>query len=186
MTSSAIPKSVKKQKGMTFIEVLVALVILVTGILGAVAMQASAKKGSFDALQRSVASSLVQDIIERMRSNQKTIAVLDTYVGTYGNNAIVAPTRCNVVGAACTPAQITANDLFEWNQSLRGADVTNDGVSNGGLVGSVGCITHAANVITVTISWQGKTATSDGGVGNAGCGTAGTSRRQIFTQAFIF
>ncbi|MCI2283138.1 type IV pilus modification protein PilV [Colwellia sp. MSW7] len=62
-------KSTKKQRGMTFIEVLVSLFIMVTGILGAVAMQANAKKGSFDAMQRSLASSLTQDIIERMRSN---------------------------------------------------------------------------------------------------------------------
>ena len=62
-----------KQKGMTFIEVLIALVIMVTGILGAVAMQATAKKGSFDAMQRSLASSLAQDIIERMRSNNATL-----------------------------------------------------------------------------------------------------------------
>ena len=63
---------IKSQKGMTFIEVLVALLILVTGILGAVAMQATAKKGSFDAMQRSVASALAQDILERMRSNDST------------------------------------------------------------------------------------------------------------------
>ena len=56
---------------MTFIEVLIALVILIMGILGAVAMQATAKKGSFDAMQRSVASALAQDIIERMRGNDE-------------------------------------------------------------------------------------------------------------------
>ena len=37
----------KKQSGMTFLEVLIALVILVTGILGAVALQVVAKKSIF-------------------------------------------------------------------------------------------------------------------------------------------
>jgi type IV pilus assembly protein PilV len=32
-------------------------------------MQAVAQKSSFDAMQRSIASSLAQDIIERMRNN---------------------------------------------------------------------------------------------------------------------
>ena len=61
---------------MTFIEVLIALVILIMGILGAVAMQATAKKGSFDAMQRSVASALAQDIIERMRGNDATALLI--------------------------------------------------------------------------------------------------------------
>ena len=69
-----------QQCGMTFIEVLIALVIMVTGILGAVAMQATAKKGSFDAMQRALASALAQDIIERMRSNDAT--TLANYAGT--------------------------------------------------------------------------------------------------------
>jgi type IV pilus assembly protein PilV len=66
---------------MSFIEVLIALVILVTGILGAVAMQATAKKGSLDALQRSIASALTQDILERMRSND--VNELNNYANTY-------------------------------------------------------------------------------------------------------
>ena len=57
----------RKHQGMTLIEVMVALIILVLGILGAVGMQATAKQGSFDAMQRSIASSLAQDIVERMR-----------------------------------------------------------------------------------------------------------------------
>jgi len=186
----------KKQQGMTFIEVLIALVIMVTGILGAVAMQATAKKGSFDAMQRSLASALAQDMLERMRSNDAdpANAVLSTYVGTYGAGdpgAAPAP-ACNTPAALCNPAQMVATDLFIWTQQLRGANVTAGGQNAGGLLNAVGCITENNNAITVTVSWQGRTSTQDGAATNVGfvtnatCGTANDQRRQVHIQAFIF
>lgn len=189
-------KHSKKQQGMTFIEVLIALVIMVTGILGAVAMQATAKKGSFDAMQRSLASALAQDMLERMRSNDAnpTNAVLNTYVGTYGAaDPGVAPIpACDTPGALCNSAQMVATDLFLWTQQLRGANVIAGGQNAGGLLNAVGCITENNNAVTVTVSWQGRTSTQDGAAANVDfatnttCGTANDQRRQVHIQAFIF
>ena len=188
MTSFSKTKNVS---GMTFIEVLVSLVILVTGILGAVAMQASAKKGSFDAMQRSMASALTQDMIERMRSNTSTTAILNTYAGTYSAITAVPTVRCNTPTALCTPVQRVTNDLYEWTQSLVGADVTSGGQNTGGLIGASGCIAEAANAVTVTISWQGREKTSDGAAATnsyavAACGTGDTQRRQVSVKVFIY
>ncbi|SEK30227.1 type IV pilus assembly protein PilV [Colwellia chukchiensis] len=170
-------------RGMTFIEVLVAVFILVTGILGAVAMQASAKKGSFDAMQRSVASALAQDIIERMRSND--VANLASYNGTdYGVKLDPVPAnRCNTLGNLCTAAEIVTNDLYEWEMSLMGADVVNSGNNVAGLTGVVGCISVATNAVTVVVSWQGRTEIAD--AKKDSCGTANTKRRQLMVKAFI-
>ncbi|MBA6253691.1 MULTISPECIES: type IV pilus modification protein PilV [unclassified Colwellia] len=198
-TSYPKRKPPQVQKGMTLIEVLVALVILVTGIFGAVAMQASAKKGSFDAMQRSVASALAQDIIERMRSNDSDILTLESYQGVYGaalNTPPDADVRCNSVASLCTSAQMTTNDLYEWEVKLMGADVTAGGKNTGGLVGAVGCIDHNKNAVTVVISWQGRVATADGydadnnssaaaTLANA-CGTSTRKRRQVTVEAFIY
>ncbi|TWX50665.1 type IV pilus modification protein PilV [Colwellia hornerae] len=196
-TSHPKRKKSQLQKGMTLIEVLVALVILVTGIFGAVAMQASAKKGSFDAMQRSVASALAQDIIERMRSNDSDILILESYQGVYGAALNTPPTvRCNSVDSLCTSAQMTANDLYEWEVKLMGADVTAGGKNAGGLVGAVGCIDHNKNAVTVVISWQGRVATADGydadnnsstaaTLANA-CGTSTSKRRQVSVEAFVY
>ena len=170
-------------KGMTFIEVLIAVFILVTGILGAVAMQASAKKGSFDAMQRSVASALAQDIIERMRSNDSSNLV--AYEGSdYGDvlNAVPAE-RCSTVAGICSAAEMVTNDLYEWELSLMGADVVNDGNNLAGLVGVRGCISHSLNAVTVVVSWEGRTEISDAEKNS--CGTAGDKRRQLIVEAFI-
>ncbi|TPH19236.1 type IV pilus modification protein PilV [Litorilituus lipolyticus] len=176
--------SMKKNKGMTFIEVLVALIIIVTGILGAVAMQATAKQGSFDAMQRSLASSLAQDILARMRANNVT--ELANYVGTYGENAPAGQIPdCTTAASQCSPAQIRTVDLFEWTQLLRGANVQLGGVNNGGLIEARGCITSAANAVTVIVTWQGRTGTVDGGQA-ANCGEASDKRRQVRVDGFIF
>ena len=170
-------------KGLTFIEVLVAVFILVTGILGAVAMQASAKKGSFDAMQRSLASALAQDILERMRSNNPT--TLAAYAATnYGETLDSVPAkRCNTVVGVCSPAEMVINDRYEWEMSLMGADVVNDDKNLAGLTGARACISQALNAVTVVVSWEGRTEIID--AGKDSCGTAGSKRRQVIVKAFI-
>jgi type IV pilus assembly protein PilV len=169
--------------GMTFVEVLVALVIISTGILGAVALQATAKQGSFDAMQRSLASSLAQDIIARIRSNNpNNLAAYD------GNNYGVAldslpGNRCNgLVG--CTTIEMVTNDRYEWELALMGGDVTSALGNAGGLLGGVGCISSQGNRVTVVVSWQARKDLL--GVNNGPlCGTAGAKLRQVVVQAFI-
>jgi|TARA_R110000772_G_scaffold104574_1_gene206008 type IV pilus assembly protein PilV len=183
-TFSRVPsKKPSVNKGLTFIEVLVAVFILVTGILGAVAMQASAKKGSFDAMQRSVASALAQDIVERMRSNNAT--ALAGYAATdYGVQLDTPPDkRCNTIAGLCSPAEMMGNDRYEWEVSLMGADVVNGGNNRAGLTGVRGCISQAANAVTVVVSWEGRTDIAD--AKKDSCGTASTKRRQVIVKAFI-
>jgi type IV pilus assembly protein PilV len=183
------PKPILKNKGMSFIEVLIALVILVTGILGAAAMQASAKKASFDAYQRSIASALTQDIIEKMRNNDP--GSLSLYEGNYGADAAAVPgVICNSPGVLCTtPAQVRANDIFEWSQALRGANTMNNGNRAGSLIDAIGCIAVENQKVTVMVSWQGRVATTDGAANNglvaAECGAEGDSRRQVMIDVFI-
>ncbi|WP_448211398.1 type IV pilus modification protein PilV [Colwellia sp. MEBiC06753] len=175
-----------KNHGMTFIEVLIALFILVTGILGAVAMQASAKKGSFDAMQRSLASSLAQDMIERMRNNQ-ALAIANSYDGNdFGVTLDGLPAnRCNSQANVCTPAEVATNDLYEWEMALMGANVTAGGKNQGGLLDARGCISTPGvdGAVTIVISWQGREETKD--ANKDACGTAGKSRRQFILEAFI-
>jgi len=179
-----INKSIPKQKGMTFIEVLIALVIMVTGILGAVAMQATAKKGSFDAMQRSLASSLAQDIVERMRSNDAT--ALASYVGTdYGVALNAVPgKRCDTIGGLCTTTEMATNDLYEWELALMGADVKNGTSNAGGLIDATSCIDVTDNAVTVVITWEGRTELVNGRTES--CGDSGSKRRQVLVEAFVF
>ena len=58
-----------KTGGFSLIEILVALVLLTLGLLGLSALQASAMKVSFDSGQRSQATWVVGELVERMRAN---------------------------------------------------------------------------------------------------------------------
>lgn len=179
----------QKQLGMSLIEVLVSLAILAGGLVGAVALQMTAKKSSFDAQQRSLASSLAQDIIERMRVSDSTL--LESYEGTYGDGSLSTPAnRCNSAANPCTPANLITNDLFEWEQKLMGASITHDDRSIGGLVDPAGCIVHTDNMVSVIISWEGRMATTDGVKsdisGANSCGDAGSTRRQLAMEVYIF
>tara|TARA_R110001583_G_scaffold1152_16_gene9601 strand:+ start:10400 stop:10981 length:582 start_codon:yes stop_codon:yes gene_type:complete len=179
-----ISKSAMKQKGMTFIEVLIALFIMVTGILGAVAMQATAKKGSFDAMQRSLASVLAQDIVERMRGNDSNTLALYAANSPYGSGKIVSPPTCNSAAALCSPTQMVTHDLHGWEQSLMGAGATNSGNNVGGLVNGVGCLTVNGNAITVVVTWRGKAEYTDARQADS-CDTSSNTRRQVIVEAFV-
>ena len=185
MHKSAILSRYKNtQRGMTFLEVLIALVIMVTGILGAVAMQVTAKQGSFDAMQRSLASSLAQDIIAKIRASNPTN--LAAYVADdYGVTLNDLPSlRCAQPDALCTPAQMVTNDIYEWELALVGGDVTSEGKNRGGLIGGQGCIFQNGNALTVVVSWQGRNEIKDSKKSD-GCGAASKKRRQVVVQAFI-
>lgn len=173
-----------RSTGMTLIEVLVALFVLAIGILGAVAMQTTAKQGSFDAMQRSLASAMAQDIIERIRSNDVSESVLESYEGTYGESVRALPDNlCNQVASMCSPQQIVMNDLYEWTNTLRGEDSKLNNENVGGLIDARGCITHQSQLVTVVVSWAGRTETSDAG---GDCGSASNKRRRIVLTAFLF
>lgn len=181
------PKPQSKQRGMTFIEVLIALVIIVTGILGAVAMQATAKKSSFDAMQRSLASGLAQNIVARIRANSPDnigLYALDDYGDSFDAVADEPANRCNDPGALCTANELVTNDIYEWELALLGADVTQDGNNRGGLVDGRGCVYLNGNALTVVVSWQGRNLMTDNQK-SENCGVANSKRRQVIVQAFV-
>ena len=178
----------RHQSGFSFIEVMIAFFILATGLIGTVAMQAVAKKNSFDATQRAQALSIANDIIERIRANNSVAA---NYNGnTFGQGAIAAPNpRCRTQGVNCSPAQVAMNDRFEWDQRLSGADVTRGLTAAGGISGATGCVNFNANGdLIVVISWLGRDAIRDAAVstGEANCGAASNERRQVVISTFIW
>ncbi|PKG86437.1 type IV pilus modification protein PilV [Colwellia sp. 75C3] len=191
MNNYSIVASLKStQRGMTFLEVLIALVIMVTGILGAVAMQITAKQGSFDAMQRSLASSLAQDIIARMRTQTPSVnpdlALREYIKSDYGEGKYIDDASI---------VDMIKNDRYEWELALMGGNVTAGTVNVGGLIGGRGCIIAgvdvAGNIVknayTVVVSWQGRQKIKDS-TKNGSCGAlaaASGKSRQVVVQAFI-
>lgn len=119
--------SARKVAGFGIVEVLVALIVLSVGLLSIAGLQLISIRSVHSSFVRGQAILSAYDVADRMRANR--LAVRDVNgnpVGFY-NSADVATyqaandnncTEDAGPAVACTVAQMTAHDLFEWNQTL--------------------------------------------------------------------
>lgn len=109
--------------GFTLAEVLVALVVVAVGMVGAAGLQAHAARLGRDAAYLSAGTQWAASLAERMRANPVAMALPDDgnpylqldYDAASGPPAPVAPCYGD---ADCTPAQLAALDLSEAAQAL--------------------------------------------------------------------
>ncbi|HEX4870846.1 MAG TPA: type IV pilus modification protein PilV [Nevskiaceae bacterium] len=142
--------------GFTLIEVLVTLVIAALGLLSAAALQAMSKKLGYDAVQRTQATALAQQILERMRANTAGLASYPVEDAS----AIELGTDCGAADARCDPATMAAYDHAQWARLLRGeTTLAEDESAVGGLVAPTGCIRGDAvsGRFTIAVAWRGLT-----------------------------
>lgn len=109
----------KQRLGFTLIEVLMALLIMAIGLLGLANLQIISLKNSQSAYNRSQATLIAYDVIDRMRLNSTvTQFYLTTLVGTQLTAIQTQCSQCRDLNAACTPTQIAILDLCEWQLQL--------------------------------------------------------------------
>jgi type IV pilus assembly protein PilV len=139
----------KGQRGTSLIEVLVTMVILAFGLLGAAGLQARLQLADMEAYQRAQALILVDDIASRIATNR---AHALAYV-TGASNPLGTGGACPVTGPLPTRQAIDAD---QWCNALLGAaEVT--GINKiGAVLGARGCIEQLPNnEYLVTVAWQG-------------------------------
>lgn len=145
-------------KGFTLIETLIALVILAVGLLGMASLLLNSMQSSHNAYQRSQASMLAYDLIERMRANQEQAVTTDAYTLAANATATTDPQCTN-----CTPSQRAQTDLHDWRVALAG-----------GIPGATAAITRSnGNQYQISIIWQEA--------GNLTTDSAGNTVTQSFT-----
>jgi type IV pilus assembly protein PilV len=151
-----------KQSGSSMLEALIAVVVLSVGLLGIAFLQLQSKHLNFQGIQRSSASILAHEIVEKMRNNR---AALSDYLGTYGGGSLTTEPADCVFGSPCTHQQLAARDLWLWEQSLDGAEELAGTVSTGGLSEPTACIAGpgggGTGTYTVSIVWRGQSTQSD-------------------------
>jgi type IV pilus assembly protein PilV len=192
------PFSGHSQSGFTMLEVLIALLIIVLGMLGLAGMQVRMQQAEFESYQRTQALILLYDMVDRINLNRETAScfAFTTAAGTpvVGTGA-AAPSGCAVSTAANNAMADTA--LAEWDAALEGAAEVSGGASVGAIVGARGCVSYDAGselldstgavlsgtgIYTVAVSWQGTVDTIAPAVacGNNQYGTE-TLRRTVST-----
>ncbi|MGB5439075.1 MAG: type IV pilus modification protein PilV [Gammaproteobacteria bacterium] len=191
---------IKRQHGLTMIEVLVTLIILSVGLLGLAGLQGVAKRSSHQAYQRTLATQLVDGIIERIRANPTAAANYHTGTSSPLGGATrgeSAPSP-DCSSSTCTAAQMASYELWSWEQAIDGATITEDigGVSTkeGGLIVPAGCIVFAADAgktntgkLSVILSWRGLSEITDAAESGVACGSgaADARRRQTVVNTYI-
>jgi type IV pilus assembly protein PilV len=126
-------------RGVTLIEVLVAMVVLSIGLLGVCALIINSVRSNDSADMRAKASILANAIIDNMRANS-TAAVGGAYDGTVSSTQ--APSSGNAIALA---------DLTAWLGELNAA-------GSSGLPSGSGTISHKTvttfTQVTVTVNWD--------------------------------
>jgi type IV pilus assembly protein PilV len=143
--------SLNNTAGFSLIEVLVTLIILMTGILGLAGLQGRALTSQMESYQRSQALILIKDMAYRINANRA-----DT-----SNYATSATAPLGVGSADCTGTTTASIDLCEWSSALKGSA---EGTDLGTMIGARGCIyelsSAAPKKYLIAVAWQGLTTTS--------------------------
>ncbi len=140
MPKATIFSASRKHHGFSLIEVLVALFVLAIGLLGLAALQTTGLRFNHQSYQRTQATMLSYDIIDRIRANPMGLNA-DNYDSVPPGPAGSYP---DCIGATCTPAQMASYDVGTWKDALR----AQLGPTSDAEINTVG------EVRTITITWK--------------------------------
>lgn len=149
-----------RERGFTFIEVLVSIVVLSIGLLGLAGLQATSQRANHSAYLRSQATLFAYDMADRVRANR-----VGMLAGDY-NSISGIPSDPGCIATGCSAAQLAQYDTHAWNTALARQLPSGKGtvVGNGG-------------VFTVTVMWD------DNRGGGTACG-AGAADLTCFSVDF--
>ena len=109
-------RSPTRQRGVSLIEVLVAVMIFTIGLLGLAGLLIMATRSNQAAYLRTQVVFLAHNMADRMSANP--VAVWD---GSYNSNkyptATSITTKCDLA-ASCTPDKLAAHDMQAWSTQL--------------------------------------------------------------------
>jgi len=114
------------EPGFTLLEVLVTILVVSIGLLGLARAQVASLQFNHSAHLRSQATFLMNDILDRMRSNS-TAAVGGHYTLALGQAAASPGRDCGNPAQSCSPAEMAAYDRWQWKQDLAGRLPGGDG-----------------------------------------------------------
>ena len=164
------------QRGVSLIEVLIALVVFAIGVAGMAGLQLATLTVTMDSTQRSYVVAGSQDVADRIRSNGIDPSL---YLNTYNEPGTdfcetAAVTSCadseNDDAAACTPQQLQAFDLFdafcvgegsfhkqvaEWQ-----TEISCEYPVAGVMTNTTACVEPGATVVIET-SWFGRSVSNE-------------------------
>lgn len=148
----------RKNTGFTLIEILVALVVMLIGMMGAAGLMVRSVQQEVEAYQRLQAMNLLQDMVDRLHANRQ-VASCYSYGTTGATLGHGAATLVDCTDGSAGQNTRVAADLAAWGTSLLGAAEQDDSANSvGAMVGARGCVQQISatdNNYRITVAWQG-------------------------------
>ena len=136
------------QRGITMVESMVALVVLGTGMLGIASLYVASLKAERNALTRTTAVNLVNDMLDRIRANGVARDLYDTSKYTAGGGP--KDQKCVADTDNCSTTKLAEDDLFRWTQAVKAS-------LPGAPTGTVAVVLGAAgksDQFSVQVTWR--------------------------------
>lgn len=153
--------SVRRERGVGLIEVLLAVVIISVGFLATARMQIEGMSASQNSYSLSQARFMVLDMAERMRANRVALSN-GLYDGMETAAGVSAP-ACLESTTPCFPADRVAADRFAWSQLLH---PSNNGVvpilPSSDTVTAQGTVELVNGAYIVTATWAERAEGNNG------------------------
>ncbi|MEM7543354.1 MAG: type IV pilus modification protein PilV [Pseudomonadota bacterium] len=152
----------RRHRGMTLVEILIAVIIFAIGLLGVAGLQVAGLRYTKGSQGRVVAALHAENLVDRMRAN--TIGV---DAGDY-NNPTAGTENCVLSTNSCTPAQLASWDYTQWLAGLRtalGANSTDTNVTGTVCIDNTtttAACDNAGSVYKILITWQERTDVNSG------------------------
>ncbi len=125
----------RQARGFSLLEVLVAILLVSTGVLGVAGLQVISMKNNTSALFRTQASQLAYDIIDRLRANSEGAYLIDI--------ADDAPAAQDCMNQNCTVDEMTDYDLSQWLGEVATSLPSGDAE-----------VTVIGSLLTVRVQWK--------------------------------
>lgn len=116
---SSTPALYRRQRGITLLESLIALIISMLGILGILGMQMRTLADTQTTVRRAQAIRLIEDLSERMRVNPNALTQINEYVSGFGDGDSDDGPPDDACATGCEPKEQADYDIWAWKQSVR-------------------------------------------------------------------
>lgn len=124
-------RSRRGQRGVSMVEVLVSVLVVTVGVLGAAALQATALRNNQGSYDRTQSAIVTQGMLDAMRANLPGVNA-----GSYNTNGYVCKAPAN--------SSLVSSDIARWITTVQQQ-------LNAEACGSISC---AAGVCTVIVRWD--------------------------------
>lgn len=154
--------SVRRQEGVSMLEILIALLITTIGLLGFAGLQSRALMATEDTYQRTQATSIAQEMIERMRMNGITGETQSYAFGAVAAYTNAANWSGTIPTKSCYASSCSVDDmaLYDIGEIRRLVAAANNLPSGSAIVATCKSSASADDSICAYVAW-GSTTASD-------------------------